>query len=258
MYYPIQLPFLLNEEFTRVMTYREKNCSTENQFILCFWSMFPKTDQKSRVQNVIIADGCIDLIVDFDRKIIGFSGTRQTDFDYQIQSPAYFFGARMVPGAFHQLTGVSAEKAMDKFILLEEIFTDFDQEKIFSLGFEAAQEFFQQYLVEKFAGLEPNKFTELFPRLANNIPKQTQELYRQLNFSPRQSQRLFAQNYGLTPKMVLSILRFQKCLQILTAQQAKPADILAVTDYYDQPHFNRDFKRYLGITPLELLARYKN
>ncbi|MGO2891387.1 MAG: helix-turn-helix domain-containing protein, partial [Enterococcus devriesei] len=67
-----------------------------------------------------------------------------------------------------------------------------------------------------------------------------------------------AQNYGLTPKMVLSILRFQKCLQILTAQQAKPADILAVTDYYDQPHFNRDFKRYLGITPLELLARYKN
>ncbi len=57
--------------------------------------------------------------------------------------------------------------------------------------------------------------------------------------------------------MVLSILRFQRCLQILTSNQAKPADILTVTNYYDQPHFNKDFKRHLGITPLELMARYK-
>lgn len=258
MYYPIQLPFLLNEDFTRVMTYREKIIPECSDFVLCFWSMYPKAVEQTRVRNVIIADGCIDLIVDFDQKMIIFTGNQQTDFDYEIQTPAHFFGARMMPGAFHQLTGLSAEVAMDEFVLLSEVFDDLDQEKLFAGTFEKAQEIFQSYLVDKFEGKQPNDFTQLFPRLSEKIPQTTKELYELLYFSPRQCQRVFAKNFDLTPKMVLSILRFQKCLQILTSEQARPADILAVTNYYDQPHFNKDFKHHLGITPLELLARYKN
>lgn len=258
MYYPIQLPFLLNEDFTRVMTYREIIIPECSDFVLCFWSMYPKVAVQTRVRNVIIADGCIDLIVDFDQKMLFFTGNQQTDFDYEIQTPAHFFGARMMPGAFHQLTGLPAEAAMDEFILLSDVFDDLDQEKLFAGTFEEAQEIFQNYLVDKFEGKQPNDFTQLFPRLSEKIPQTTKELYELLYFSPRQCQRVFAKNFGLTPKMVLSILRFQKCLQILTSEQARPADILAVTNYYDQPHFNKDFKHHLGITPLELLARYKN
>lgn len=70
MYYPIQLPFLLNEEFTRVMSYHEKVVPECKEFVLCFWSMWSKTQDQVRVKNVIIADGCIDLIVDFDQKLI--------------------------------------------------------------------------------------------------------------------------------------------------------------------------------------------
>lgn len=258
MYYPIQLPFILNTAFTRTMTYREKIIPECDNFVLCFWEMIPKTNELTRVKNVIIADGCIDLIVDYDQKQLFFTGNQQTDFDYEIETSAQFFGARMMPGAFHQLTGLSAECAMDDFILLQEIFDDLDSDTFFSMSFETAQEIFQAYLVEKFSDQRPNDFTQLFPRLSENIPQTTKELYELLYFSPRQCQRLFAKNYGLTPKMVLSILRFQKCLQILTSGQAKPADILAVTNYYDQPHFNKDFKHHLGITPLELIARYKN
>lgn len=258
MYCPIQLPFLLSNDFTRVMSYREKIISGCSDFVLCFWSIQSKTQEQACVKNVIIADGCIDLIVDFDQRMIFFTGNQQTDFDYEIQTPAHFFGARMMPGAFHQLTGLPAGAAMDQFILLSEVFNDLDQENLFAGTFERAQEIFQNYLVAKFEGKQPNDFTQLFPRLSEKIPQTTKDLYELLYFSPRQCQRIFAKNFGLTPKMVLSILRFQKCLQILTSQQARPADILAVTNYYDQPHFNKDFKHHLGITPLELLARYKN
>lgn len=257
MYYPIQLPFILNEAFTRVMTYREIVIPECSDFVLCFWEMFPKVNEQTRVKNVIIADGCIDLIVDYDQKQLFFTGNQQTDFDYEIETPARFFGARMMPGAFHQLTGLPAGQAMDDFILLQEVFDDLNLETFFALSFEAAKEQFQKYLTKKFSGEQPNEFTQLFPRLAEKIPQTTKELYELLYFSPRQCQRLFAKNFGLTPKMVLSILRFQRCLQILTSNQAKPADILTVTNYYDQPHFNKDFKRHLGITPLELMARYK-
>ena len=164
----------------------------------------------------------------------------------------------MMPGAFHQLTGLSAEAAMDTFILLQDIFDDFDQKQFFTNMFENAQEIFQSYLIKKFKELKPNEFTQLFPRLSQAIPQTTKNLYELLYFSPRQCQRAFMKNFGLTPKMVLSILRFQKCLEILTSEQAKPADILTVTNYYDQPHFNKDFKHHLGITPLELVDRYKN
>ena len=70
MYYPIQLPFLLNDDFTRVMSYCEKIISGCSDFVLCFWSIQSKTQEQARVKNVIIADGCIDLIVDFDQKML--------------------------------------------------------------------------------------------------------------------------------------------------------------------------------------------
>lgn len=257
MYYPIQLPFILNEEFTRVMTYREKKVPECSDFVLCFWEMAPKTNEKKRVKNVIIADGCIDLIVDYDQKQLFFTGNQQTDFNYDIETPAHFFGARMMPGAFHQLTGIAASEAMEEYILLQDIFNNLNVESFFSGSFESAQEALQAYMIDKFFGICPNDFTQLFSRFADKIPQNTKELYKSLHFSPRQCQRVFAKNYGLTPKMVLSILRFQKCLQILTSEQAKPADILAITNYYDQPHFNKDFKHHLGITPLELVSRYK-
>lgn len=257
VYYPIQVPFLLNDAFTQAVVYNETVIPECSAFILCFWSMHPKTKQHRQVKNVIIADGCIDLIVDFDRKEIFFTGNQQTEFDYEIETPAYFFGARMMPGAFHQLTGLPAERAMNDRVFLQNVFNDLDQSRFFSAGFEQAQKIFQDYLVEKFEKMTPNDFTKLFPRLFEFPPKNTKELYDQLYFSPRQCQRVFSKNFGLTPKMVLSILRFQKCLQILTSEQAVPSDIMAVTNYYDQPHFNKDFKHYLGITPLDLVSRYK-
>ncbi|MGK0604943.1 DUF6597 domain-containing transcriptional factor [Enterococcus gilvus] len=126
MYYPIQVPFLLNDAFTQAVVYSETVIPECSAFILCFWSMHPKTKQHRRVKNVIIADGCIDLIVDFDRKEIFFTGNQQTEFDYEIETPAYFFGARMMPGAFHQLTGLPAERAMNDRVFLQNVFNDLD------------------------------------------------------------------------------------------------------------------------------------
>jgi AraC-type DNA-binding domain-containing proteins len=47
-------------------------------------------------------------------------------------------------------------------------------------------------------------------------------------------------------------------LQILIADEANANDILTMLQYYDQPHWIRDFKRNIGLTPQELLNRYKD
>jgi AraC-like DNA-binding protein len=57
--------------------------------------------------------------------------------------------------------------------------------------------------------------------------------------------------------MALCLIRFQKCLEILTGGKAAPSDILNITAYYYQSHFIKDFKRNVGLTPFELIRRYK-
>lgn len=258
MYYPIQIPYILNHEYSKSMKYKESLPIGCENLVICFWEMQPLSDKNFSVTNVIVTDACIDIVVDCNEKTIGFVGMSKTEFNFTMDLPTYSFGARMMPGAFHKLTGLPATMAMDTYLPFDEVFNDFNQAHLFSLSFEQAKEHLHSFLSNKSSDISPDLFTELFNTLSEDIPQTTKELYEILHFSPRQCQRLFAKHYGITPKMALSILRFQKCLKILISSESKPANILDLAGYYDQPHFNKDFKRNIGITPLELIRTYHN
>lgn len=257
MYYPVQIPYILNTEYAKHQKYIETTMEECKGFVICFWEMRPISYTCLAVENIIVADACIDLVVEFDKKEIGFAGMRKTNFHYTLNLPSRCFGVRMMPGAFQQLTGFAAATAMDAFLPIEKVFSDFNREQFFSLSFEEAMKEMKALLMGLIKDKQPNQFTRLFHTLAEDTPMKVTELYEQVHFSPRQCQRLFAKHYGITPQVALSIVRFQKCMEILTSSEAKPADILAVTSFYDQPHFNNDFKRNIGITPLELIHRYR-
>ena len=258
MYYPLQIPYVLNGEFSDNVSYTEDIVLPLQDFIICFWEMQAKNMEKRAIENIILADGCIDLVVLCDEKKIGFTGMRKTSFHFKVEVPGHSLGARLVPGAFHQLTGLPAVAAMDTFLPLSSFDHSFDQETFFSLPPGQMKHFLINYLSALVNGKTPDLFTSLFHRLSENIPPTAQDLYSRLHFSPRQCQRLFATHYGIAPKLALSILRFQHCLNILTSPSATAADALNDANYYDQPHFIRDFKQYIGITPLELIQKYRD
>ncbi|MGL6200018.1 MAG: helix-turn-helix domain-containing protein [Lachnospiraceae bacterium] len=257
MYDPIQIPYILSKDFAQKMKYVETPALDYGGFVICFWEMQPLTDRKLFTENIIVADACIDLVANYDAGSIGFSGMSKTEFHFKLDLPARCFGARLAPGAFHQLTGLSALSAMDAFLPIESVFENFDKAHFFSLPFTQAQVYFKEFLRKEAQHRTPDMFTGLFNMLYQSIPATTKELYVLLHFSPRQCQRLFNKHYGITPKMTLSIIRFQKCLEILTSRKASPADILNIVGYYDQPHFINDFKRNIGITPMELIRIYQ-
>ena len=253
MYYPIQIPYVLNPTFSKSIKYTEHISPKCTGFVICFWEMQPLSNEKITVENIIVTDGCIDLVFDYTNKIIGFSGMSKTNFNFEISLPVYFFGARLTPGAFYQLTSLPASCAMDTFLPIEYAFPSFDKDRLFSLPFEQSKTYFENFLAEKIANLSQNTFTSLFDRLTKNIPSNTKELHEILSLSPRQCQRLFKKYYGITPKMALNIIRFQKCLEILTLTSIPLHD----TGYYDQSHFINDFKKNLGITPSQLIHTYQ-
>ena len=248
----------MNKDFSENIVYSEEIYNEFNGFAICLWTMRPLTEHKLSVKNIIAADGCIDLVVDFAKREIGFVGMSRTDFNFIINLPTWSMGIRMMPGAFHQLTGLAASEAMDDFLEIEGIFPAFDQNLFFGLSFDKAKEYLKTFFAEKVKGKKPDEFTELFHTLSESSLGAAGEFYKMLHFGPRQCQRLFAKHYGISPKMVLSIVRFQKCLEILTSANAKPVDILGITDYYDQSHFINDFRNNMGITPLELIHAYRS
>jgi AraC-like DNA-binding protein len=61
--------------------------------------------------------------------------------------------------------------------------------------------------------------------------------------------------FGLPPKTLAGLLRFAAAVASLEREPGTPlAAIALASGYSDQPHFNRDFRRFAGLTPSAYLA----
>jgi AraC-like DNA-binding protein len=72
----------------------------------------------------------------------------------------------------------------------------------------------------------------------------------ELGWSRRHLGASFREHLGLPPKALAQLLRFERGLERLRAG-ADLADVALESGYYDQAHFNRDFRRFAGTTPTE-------
>jgi AraC-like DNA-binding protein len=80
-------------------------------------------------------------------------------------------------------------------------------------------------------------------------------LSRDLSCSRKTLIQRFHAQIGLSPKAVAGILRFAHAVELIrTADEESWAELAIACGYYDQAHFNRDFRRYSGRTPREFQA----
>ncbi|WP_406290097.1 helix-turn-helix domain-containing protein [Embleya sp. NBC_00896] len=77
------------------------------------------------------------------------------------------------------------------------------------------------------------------------------ELARETGWSRRHLGARFRETVGLPPKAVARVLRFGHALALLDGADPPRswADVAIEAGYYDQAHFNRDFKALAGCTP---------
>ena len=79
------------------------------------------------------------------------------------------------------------------------------------------------------------------------------DLAAELGRSRRHLAVRFREELGMTPKSLARLLRFERAVQRLRAGD-ELGDLALDAGYYDQAHFNRDFRAFAGTTPTEYLA----
>ncbi len=63
----------------------------------------------------------------------------------------------------------------------------------------------------------------------------------------------FREQLGVTPKTLARVLRFGRAIEQIKAGATSLTDLAIDCGYYDQSHFDRDFRHFAGTTPTELI-----
>jgi len=79
-------------------------------------------------------------------------------------------------------------------------------------------------------------------------------LSAELGWSRRRFAEQFREDVGLAPKVFARVLRFHRAVESLKAPEPRTlSDVALDCGYYDQAHFDRDFRLFAGVTPTELV-----
>jgi len=81
-----------------------------------------------------------------------------------------------------------------------------------------------------------------------------QQLAQQVNMTEYNLVRKFKKSYHLPPRQYLLNLRIEKAKKLL-AQQLSSTQVAYQTGFFDQSHFIRHFKRFIGITPKQFASK---
>lgn len=259
MYYPKQIPYLLDPEFKKYIDYREHRFKELDDYFMCIWEMKSKDIFDKTISNNVLPDACIDIVIDFANQGICFAGFSDETMNLLLNESIDSMGVRMKPGTFYSIFGIPADKAMDFIIPFENIEHDYDLSPILSLtSSEERITYFKNYLLKKIANKPNRDFINIVDNLYQSPQDQkVKDLADNFNCNQKQLFRMFKKHYGISPKVLLNIMRLHLCLTLLLENKMELMDISLQCGFYDQAHFIKEIKRYTGISPLKLLEKYQ-
>jgi transcriptional regulator GlxA family with amidase domain len=76
-----------------------------------------------------------------------------------------------------------------------------------------------------------------------------QELSDKSGLSPRKLERLFKQQVGVSAKLYSRIIRFAQVYKLLRQPDLTKAEVTYLSGYFDQAHFNKEFREFAGENP---------
>lgn len=218
----------------------------------------------------VLPDTCVELFVNYTstpvaiignelykNSIISFRMSRYSDV--QMRKGAGCIAICFYPGVAYRFFNLPMYLLADRTLALSDLWHDMVAEIEGKLAdacnHKARAVIVQKYLLQQ---LMQNEYDQQIANCLRKIqrsagPLSVGQLTNYIGFSQRHLSRKFQQIVGLSPKEYIGICRFIKSLNHL-----KKYPVLSLTDvayesgYYDQAHFNRDYKAFTGYTPKQV------
>ena len=220
-----------------------------SEYINKYWTAHNPTDEYIEVP--IVPDGCIDII--FKNGQVFLSGLMKTTQVITIHPDDSYFGIQFKPYAVALLFNEDISYFNDMFKPLDEIdvsltnalssVMQYNEEPHSKLN-EYFERYFATHKVDSLllAAIEGIKSSD------GNIG--ISDLCETLNIHQKKLERVFVTQVGVSPKQFAKIVRFNKTHRVL-AEEGTDNLTQKVLDkgYFDQAHFNRDFKKFTGVNP---------
>ncbi len=183
-------------------------------------------------------------------------GARAAFYTRDISRPTRSVGAQLHPGAAELLLGVPAGELAQRHTPLGDLWGSAAGE-VHQRLLEAEQPQRQLDLFESVLGARLPRVRGVHPAVAHALSRfavtsDIGEIVNQCGCSHRRFIALFHHAVGLTPKLYCRVLRFQDALgRVAAMPAASRAQSACAAGYSDQPHFNREFREFAGLSPGE-------
>jgi hypothetical protein len=209
----------------------------------------------------IIADGCIDIVLDLMHGKAYILGFYCNSLEYCPQEPFNFFGIRFRPAAMPALFQVKANELTNQIYALEEVLSKIKWEfsSLFDYPYSADQlagqldHYFAAYLARNNFSVDARVLAALeLIYQCKGVLQIEKDIHSGLG--ERQLRRLFEFYIGDSPKQLAKIVRFQNYL----SSQTRSTYGLLKDDhgYYDQAHLIKEFKQLYGSTPSQVFKNH--
>ncbi len=238
--------------------------------VKCYWTLEVPYDPAVSIQR-ILPDGCIEMFF-----ILGDDVKRFTAEGFIIQPRAmvlgqitepmfieptgtvHSFAVRFYPYGFANFTSLPladlANRETPIGVLLGEEKADALTQQIIAaadteerIGIIEAF-LFQQLETQEMADKIVRSVIDVILQSKGSIPV-NKILEKELS-KRRQLERKFAAQVGISPKQLGKVIRLQAVLKMLLQQKEETLTAVAYeNNYFDQAHFNKDFKEFTGTTP---------
>jgi AraC-like DNA-binding protein len=188
------------------------------------------------------------------RAIVG--GARAGYYVRDVAEPVWSVGAELLPGAAPLLLGVPAGELAERHTRLEDLWGPAVREIEERLALAGSAER-QLALFESVLASRLPRVRGIHPAVAEALAgfdarSSVESVVARSGYSHRRFVALFREAVGLSPKRYSRVLRFRAALARLAGRPtAAWADLALAAGYSDQPHFNRDFREFAGVTPGE-------
>jgi len=240
-----------------------------------YWTLevpFEPNNQKQK----IIPDGCIEMTFNLRDKIKRY--TSENDFIIHPNSmvmgqrtKSYFieplgdvdsFAICFYPYGFAHFVGTPLEDLVDVETPFETLFgeipaNELEQKIVQASNTEERIQIIETFLLEQLnqtRTIENLVKTTVDSLLATKGSSSINHLLKDNLSKRRQLERNFKKQIGISPKQLGKVLRLHTALKMLLNDTESLTSIAYESDYFDQAHFIKDFKEFIGTTPKEFLG----